>query len=86
MGQYGASTLAAKGTGLEVGNRFHSRETADSSAATAHHIPAPISPSDPVHPGKKRTLPYAAFVKNERFRQTIDLLDQPVQPRLKVVK
>lgn len=29
---------------------------------------------------------YAAFVKNERFKQTIDLLDQPVQPRLKIVK
>jgi integrase len=29
---------------------------------------------------------YAAFVKNERFKQTIDLLDQPVTPMLKVVK
>ena len=29
---------------------------------------------------------YAAFVKNERFKQTIDLLDTPTQPRLKVVK
>ena len=29
---------------------------------------------------------YAAFVKNERFKQTIDLLDKPVQPRLKVVR
>jgi site-specific recombinase XerD len=29
---------------------------------------------------------YAAFVKNERFKQTIDLLDQPVQPRLTVVR
>ena len=29
---------------------------------------------------------YAAFVKNERFRQTIDLLDQQVVPNLKVVK
>ena len=29
---------------------------------------------------------YAAFVKNERFKQTIDLLDEPVTPRLKVVK
>jgi integrase len=29
---------------------------------------------------------YAAFVKNERFKQTIDLLDQPVQPKLKVVR
>ena len=28
---------------------------------------------------------YAAFVKNERFKQTIDLLDKPVMPRLKVV-
>ena len=27
---------------------------------------------------------YAAFVKNERFKQTIDLLDKPVQPRFKV--
>jgi site-specific recombinase XerD len=25
---------------------------------------------------------YAAFVKNERFKQTIDLLDQPVVPKL----
>jgi hypothetical protein len=29
---------------------------------------------------------YAAFVKNERFKQTIDLLDEPVVPRLEVVK
>ena len=29
---------------------------------------------------------YAAFVKNERFKQTIDLLDTPVLPTLKVVK
>ena len=29
---------------------------------------------------------YAAFVKNERFKQTIDLLDKPVMPRLKVVR
>jgi integrase len=29
---------------------------------------------------------YAAFVKNERFKQTIDLLDKPVRPRLKVVR
>jgi len=29
---------------------------------------------------------YAAFVKNERFKQTIDLLDKPVVPLLKVVK
>jgi len=29
---------------------------------------------------------YAAFVKNERFKQTIDLLDTPTQPMLKVVK
>ncbi|MCB1869207.1 MAG: tyrosine-type recombinase/integrase [Gammaproteobacteria bacterium] len=28
---------------------------------------------------------HAAFVKNERFKQTIDLLDQPVKPRSKVV-
>ena len=28
---------------------------------------------------------YAAFVKNERFKQTIDLLDKPVLPKLKVV-
>ena len=29
---------------------------------------------------------YAAFVKNERFKQTIDLLDMPTQPMLKLVK
>jgi integrase len=29
---------------------------------------------------------YAAFVKNERFKQTIDLLDKPTQPKLKVVR
>ena len=29
---------------------------------------------------------YAAFVKNERFKQTIDLLDTPVVSKLKVVK
>ena len=29
---------------------------------------------------------YAAFVKNERFKQTIDLLDEPQKPKLKVVK
>jgi len=29
---------------------------------------------------------YAAFVKNERFKQTIDLLDQPVLPKLKVTR
>jgi site-specific recombinase XerD len=29
---------------------------------------------------------YAAFVKNERFKQTIDLLDEPVVPKLKIVK
>jgi site-specific recombinase XerD len=29
---------------------------------------------------------YAAFVKNERFKQTIGLLDRPVQPKLKVVR
>ena len=29
---------------------------------------------------------YAACVKNERFKQTIDLLDEPKQPALKIVK
>jgi len=29
---------------------------------------------------------YAAFVKNERFKQTIDLLDKPMQPKLKIVR
>ena len=29
---------------------------------------------------------YAAFVKNEQFKRTIDLLDKPVLPRLKFVK
>jgi integrase len=29
---------------------------------------------------------YAAFVKNERFKQTIDLLDAPKEPMLTVVK
>jgi len=29
---------------------------------------------------------YAAFVKNERFKQTIDSLDQLVLPKLKVVR
>jgi integrase len=29
---------------------------------------------------------YAAFLKNERFKQTIDLLDKPVVTRLKVVR
>ena len=29
---------------------------------------------------------YAASVKNERFKQTIDLLDQPVLPKLKIVR
>jgi site-specific recombinase XerD len=29
---------------------------------------------------------YAAFVKNERFKQTIDLLDKPVLPKLKIVR
>lgn len=29
---------------------------------------------------------YAAFVKNERFKQTIDLLDGPIIPRFKVVR
>jgi hypothetical protein len=29
---------------------------------------------------------YAAFVKNAQFKQTIDLLDRPVAPKLKIVK
>jgi len=29
---------------------------------------------------------YAAFVKNERFKQTFYLLDKPVQPKLKIIK
>jgi integrase len=29
---------------------------------------------------------YAAFVKNELFKQTIELLDRPAQPKLKVVR
>ena len=29
---------------------------------------------------------YAAFVKNERFKQTIELLDKPAMPKLKVVR
>jgi len=29
---------------------------------------------------------YAAFAKNERFKQTIDLQDTPTQPRFKIVK
>ena len=29
---------------------------------------------------------YAAFVKTERFKQTIYLLDKPAVPRLKVVR
>jgi integrase len=29
---------------------------------------------------------YAAFVKNERFKQTIDLLDKPELPKLTVVR
>ena len=29
---------------------------------------------------------YAAFVKNERFKQTMDLLDVPSVPVLKIVK
>jgi len=29
---------------------------------------------------------YVAFVKNERFKQTIDLLDQPLPPVLKVFR
>jgi site-specific recombinase XerD len=35
---------------------------------------------------KKTERSYAAFVKNERFKQTIDLLDKPVQPRMMVVR
>jgi integrase len=29
---------------------------------------------------------YAAFVKNERFKQTIELLDEPGMPKLTVVR
>ena len=29
---------------------------------------------------------YAAFVKNERFKQTIVLLDKPSPPKLKIVR
>jgi integrase len=29
---------------------------------------------------------YAAFINNERFKQTIDLLDAPVPPKLTVVR
>ena len=29
---------------------------------------------------------YSAFIKNERFKQTVDLLDKKVVPNLKVVK
>jgi hypothetical protein len=29
---------------------------------------------------------YSAFIKNERFKQTIDLLDEEVVPRFKIVK
>ena len=29
---------------------------------------------------------YSAFIKNERFKQTIDLLNQPVVPKLEVVR
>jgi site-specific recombinase XerD len=29
---------------------------------------------------------YAAFVKNERYKQTIDLLDKPMVPNLKIVR
>jgi len=29
---------------------------------------------------------YAAFVKDERFKQTIDLLDKPVLPKLKIAR
>jgi site-specific recombinase XerD len=39
------------------------------------------------HPSVKTTeKAYAAFVRNEKFKQTIDLLDEPAQPRLKVVR
>jgi hypothetical protein len=37
-------------------------------------------------PAKTTENAYAAFLKNERFKQTIYLLDQPVLPRLKIVK
>jgi hypothetical protein len=42
----------------------------------------------PAHHASVKTTEraYAAFVKNERFKQTIDLLDMPVLPRLKIVK
>ena len=41
----------------------------------------------PGHASVKTTeKAYTAFVKNERFKQTIDLLDTPVVPKLKVVK
>jgi len=41
----------------------------------------------PGHASVKTTeKAYAAFVKNERFKQTIDLLDKPVVPKLKVMK
>jgi site-specific recombinase XerD len=33
---------------------------------------------------KTTEKPYAAFIKNERFKQTIDLLDKPVLPRLRL--
>jgi hypothetical protein len=36
----------------------------------------------PHHASVKTTeKAYAAFVKKERFKQTIDLLDQPVMPK-----
>jgi len=38
------------------------------------------------HASVKTTEKTAAFVKNERFKQTIDLLDEPKQAVLKVVK
>jgi integrase len=37
-------------------------------------------------PVKTTERVYAAFVNNERFKQTIDLLDEPVIPRLKGVR
>ena len=36
--------------------------------------------------GKTTEKAYAAFVKNDRFKQAIDLLDKPVVPRLTVVE
>ena len=36
--------------------------------------------------GKTTEKAYAAFVKNERFKRTFDLLDKPVLPKLTVVR